>query len=133
MENNILFGKGEPNPFGKYFIGQSYLKMLSTELGVGIANVTFEAGCRNNWHIHKATKGGGQILMVTKGEGWYQEEGKEAKKLKVGDVVTIHANVKHWHGAKKDSWFSHIAIEVPGENTENVWLEPVTDEEYDRL
>ena len=113
MENNILFGKGEPNPFGKYFIGQSYLKMLSTELGVGIANVTFEAGCRNNWHIHKATKGGGQILMVTKGEGWYQEEGKEPQKLKVGDIVNIPAHVKHWHGASKDREFTHISIEVP--------------------
>ena len=133
MENNILFGKGEPNPFGKYFIWQSYLKMLSTELGVGIANVTFEAGCRNNWHIHKATKGGGQILMVTKGEGWYQEEGKEPQKLKVGDIVNIPAHVKHWHGASKDSEFTHIAIEVPGENTGTDWCEPVTDEEYSKL
>lgn len=133
MENNILFGKGEPNPFGKYFIGQSYLKMLSTELGVGIANVTFEAGCRNNWHIHKATKGGGQILMVTKGEGWYQEEGKAPQKLKMGDIVNIPSHVKHWHGASKDSEFTHIAIEVPGENTVTDWCEPVTDEEYNKL
>ena len=133
MKDEVLFGKGEPNPFGKYFIGQSYLKMLSTELGVSVANVTFEPGCRNNWHIHKATKGGGQILMVTKGEGWYQEEGKDAQSLKIGDVVTIPANVKHWHGAKKENWFSHIAIEVPGENTKNEWCEEVTDEEYNKL
>lgn len=133
MENNILFGKGEPNPFGKYFIGQSYLKMLSTELGVGIANVTFEAGCRNNWHIHKAIKGGGQILMVTEGEGWYQEEGKAPQKLKIGDIVNIPVGVKHWHGASKDREFTHIAIEVPGENTGTEWCKPVTDEEYDKL
>ncbi|MGM9970149.1 MAG: cupin domain-containing protein [Anaeroplasma sp.] len=133
MEYEVLFGKGEPNPFGKYFIGQSYLKMLSTELGVSVANVTFEAGCRNNWHIHKATKGGGQILMVTKGEGWYQEEGKEPQKLKVGDIVNIPVGVKHWHGATKDSEFTHIAIEVPGENTGTDWCEPVSDEEYNLL
>ncbi|MGN1311903.1 MAG: cupin domain-containing protein [Bacilli bacterium] len=133
MEDEVLFGKGEPNPFGKYFIGQSYLKMLSTELGVSVANVTFEAGCRNNWHIHKATKGGGQILMVTKGEGWYQEEGKEPQKLKVGDIVNIPVGVKHWHGATKDSEFTHIAIEVPGENTGTDWCEPVSDEEYNLL
>lgn len=133
MENKILFGKGEPNPFGKYFIGQSYLKMLTTELGVGVANVTFEPGCRNNWHIHKATKGGGQILMVTEGTGWYQEEGKEPQKLKVGDIVNIKTGVKHWHGATANSEFTHIAIEVPGENTGTEWLEPVSDEEYNKL
>lgn len=133
MENEILFGKGEPNPYGKYFVGQSYLKMLSTELGIGIANVTFEAGCRNNWHIHKATKGGGQILMVTKGEGWYQEEGKAPQKLKVGDIVNIPVGIKHWHGASKDSEFTHIAVEVPGENTGTEWCEPISDEEYNKL
>ena len=98
-----------------------------------LANVTFEPGCRNNWHIHHATKGGGQILICTDGSGWYQEEGKEPRELHVGDVVTIPVNVKHWHGAKKNSWFSHIAIEVPGEDTSTEWCEEVSDEEYDKL
>lgn len=131
-----IFGMGEPNVnFAQYFIGNSYLKPLTnpSETKVFIANVTFEPGCRNNWHIHKATEGGGQILICVEGEGWYQEEGKEPQSLKVGDVVTIPANVKHWHGAKKDKWFSHLAIEVPGENTSNEWCEKVTDEEYDKL
>ena len=131
-----VFGMGEPNTsFAKYFIGNSYLKPLTNpnETKVFIANVTFEPGCRNNWHIHKATEGGGQILICVEGEGWYQEEGKEPQSLKVGDVVTIPANVKHWHGAKKDKWFSHLAIEVPGENTSNEWCEKVIDEEYDKL
>ena len=131
-----IFGMGEPNVnFAQYFIGNSYLKPLTNpnETKVFIANVTFEPGCRNNWHIHKAEKNGGQILICVEGEGWYKEEGKPAQSLKPGDVVTIPANVKHWHGAKKDSWFSHIAVEVPGENTENVWLEQVTDEEYSNL
>ncbi len=129
------FGMGEPNVnFAKYFIGNSYLKPLAkTESGIGFANVTFEPKCRNNWHIHKAEKGGGQVLICVEGEGWYQEEGKPAQSLKVGDIVVIPANVKHWHGAKKDSWFSHIAVEVPGENASNEWLETVTDEEYDKL
>ena len=131
-----IFGMGEPNVnFAQYFIGNSYLKPLTNpnETKVFIANVTFEPGCRNNWHIHKATEGGGQILICVEGEGWYQEEGKEPQSLKVGDVVTIPANVKHWHGAKKDKWFSHLAIEVPGENTSNEWCEKVTNEEYDKL
>ena len=131
-----IFGMGEPNVnFAQYFIGNSYLKPLTNpnETKVFIANVTFEPGCRNNWHIHKATEGGGQILICVEGEGWYQEEGKEPQSLKVGDVVTIPANVKHWHGAKKDKWFSHLAIEVPGENTSNEWCEKVTEEEYDKL
>lgn len=98
-----------------------------------LANVTFEPGCRNNWHIHHAKRGGGQLLICTAGYGWYQEEGKEAQSLKPGDVVTIPANVKHWHGAKKDSWFSHIAVEVPGEDTENEWCEAISDEEYNKL
>ncbi len=129
------FGMGEPNVnFAKYFIGNSYLKQLArTESGIGFANVTFEPKCRNNWHIHKAEKGGGQVLICVEGEGWYQEEGKPAQSLKVGDIVVIPANVKHWHGAKKNSWFSHIAVEIPGENASNEWLEPVTDEEYDKL
>ena len=131
-----MFGLGEPNTaFAKYFIGNSYLKPLtnSNETSIFIANVTFEPSCRNNWHIHKATSGGGQILLCVDGEGWYQEEGKEARSLKPGDVVTIPANVKHWHGAKKNSWFSHLVIEVPGENTSNEWCEPVTDKEYEKL
>ena len=129
------FGMGEPNVnFAQYFIGNSYLKPIAkTDNGIGFANVTFEPRCRNNWHIHKATKGGGQVLICIEGEGWYQEEGKPAQSLKVGDIVVIPANVKHWHGAKKDSWFSHIAVEITGENTSNEWLEPVTDEEYDKL
>ena len=80
-----------------------------------------------------ATKGGGQLLICTAGEGWSQEEGKEAVSLTPGTVITIPADVKHWHGAKADSWFSHIAVEVPGENTRNEWCEPVTDEEYAKL
>ena len=97
------------------------------------ANVTFEPGCRNNWHIHHADKGGGQLLICTAGEGWYQEEGKAAVSLHEGSVVMIPANVKHWHGAKKDSWFCHIAVEVPGEHCKNEWCEPVSDEEYTKL
>lgn len=128
-----LFGLGEPNvAFAQYFVGKSYLKMLTTE-GVPVANVTFEPGCRNNWHIHRAGRGGGQILLCTSGRGWYQEWGEEARELHPGDVVTISAGVKHWHGAAKDSWFTHLAIEVPGEKTSNEWLEPVTDEQYQIL
>ena len=133
-EHGGFFGMGEPNVnFAKYFIGNSYLKPLAKMENVSIANVTFEPRCRNNWHIHKATKGGGQILICVEGEGWYQEEGKTAQSLKPGDIVTIPANVKHWHGAKKNSWFSHLTLEVPGENTSNEWLEPVSNEEYDKL
>ena len=131
-----MFGMGEPNTaFAQYFIGNSYLKPLNKpgESSVFLANVTFEPGCRNNWHIHHSSKGGGQILICVEGEGWYQEEGKVAQKLLPGTVVTIPANVKHWHGATKDSWFSHIAVEVPGEDTKNEWCEPVTDEEYSKL
>lgn len=130
-----FFGLGEPNiNFQKYFIGKSYLKPLTNNKEtVFVANVTFEPGCRNNWHIHHATKGGGQILLCVDGEGWYQEEGKPAQSLHPGDVVTISAGVKHWHGAKKNSWFSHLAIECPGENTYNEWCEPVSDEEYKNL
>ena len=128
------FGMGEPNTaYAQYFIGNSYLKKLGNEGGVGLANVTFEPGCRNNWHTHRAKSGGGQILICVEGEGWYQEEGKNARHLVVGDTVFIPANVKHWHGATKDSWFSHIAVEIPGEETSNEWQEPVTDEEYEKL
>ena len=130
-----FFGLGKPNTeYAKYFVGNSYLNSLTDpNETVFIANVTFEPKCRNNWHIHHATKGGGQILICVDGNGWYQEEGKEAQKLKPGDVITIPANVKHWHGAKKDSWFSHLSIEVPGENTSNEWCKQVSDEEYDKL
>lgn len=98
-----------------------------------MANVTFEPGCRNNWHIHKATSGGGQVLLCAGGRGWYQEWGQEARKLNPGDVVIIPAGVKHWHGAAKDCWFSHVAVECPGENTANEWLESVNDEQYRML
>lgn len=129
-----IFEIGEPNVnFAQYFIGNSYLKPIAKTDNIFIANVTFEPKCRNNWHMHKASKNGGQILICVEGEGWYQEEGKKPQSLKAGDVVTIPANVKHWHGAKKDKWFSHLAIEVPGENTSNEWCEKVTDEEYDKL
>lgn len=131
-----LFRIGKPNDnFAQYFIGNSYLNPL-TEFGkcpVFLANVTFEPRCRNNWHIHHAKNGGGQLLICIAGEGWYQEEGKEAVSLKPGMVITIPANVKHWHGAKSNSWFSHIAVEVPGEEASNEWCEPVTDEEYNKL
>lgn len=134
-EHGGFFGMGEPNvSYAKYFIGQSYLKPLTDpKETVFIANVTFEPGCRNNWHIHHADKGGGQLLICVDGEGWYQEEGKPAQSLKPGDVVTIPPEVKHWHGAKKDCWFSHLAVEVPGENNSNEWCESVTDQEYQQL
>lgn len=135
FEKNNIFGLGQENSaYARYFIGKSYLNPL-TPAGVTpfFANVTFEPACRNNWHTHHAAKGGGQILLCIAGEGWYQEWGKPAHSLKAGDVVVIPANIKHWHGAKKDSWFSHIAVEVPGENTSNEWQEPVTDEEYNLL
>ncbi len=131
-----VFGQGEPNvSFAKYFIGNSYLNPLTKkeESSLSLTNVTFEPGCRNSWHIHHATKDGGQILICTAGFGWYQEEEKDAISLEPGTVIVIPANVKHWHGAKKDSWFSHIALEVPGENTSNEWLEEVSDEEYNKL
>ena len=130
-----FFGQGEPNTaFARYFTGSSYLKPLTDpKETVFIANVTFEPGCRNNWHIHHAKSGGGQILICVDGEGWYQEDGKPARSLKPGDVVTIPAGVKHWHGAKVDSWFSHIAFEVPGEGCSTEWCEPVDDGQYGGL
>lgn len=132
-EELSVFPLGEKNEaFGQYFVGQSYLNMLTTE-GVAIGNVTFEPGCRNNWHIHRATAGGGQILLCTAGRGYYQEWGKQAQELHPGDVVVIPAGVKHWHGAAPDSWFSHLAVEVPGENMANEWLEPVDGETYSKL
>lgn len=126
----VLFGFGQENTaYASYFIGKSYLNPLNSK-GVNIANVTFEPRCRNNWHIHHK---GGQILMVVSGRGWYQEWGKPAQELHPGDVVNIPAEVKHWHGAAKDSWFTHIALAVPANDASNEWLEPVLDEEYDKL
>ena len=130
------FGKGQPNDaYARYFTGHSFLNPLTKagECPIAMSNVTFEPGCRNNWHIHHARKGGGQMLICTAGEGWYQQAGKAAQSLAPGAVVCIPAGVKHWHGAKKDSWFAHIAFDLPGEGASNEWLEPVTDEEYDRL
>ena len=130
------FGIGAPNDaYAQYFIGQSFLKPLTEpeKAPVFLANVTFEPGCRNNWYIHHATKGGGQILICTAGEGWYQEEGKPAVSLHEGSLVMIPAEVKHWHGAKKDSRFSHIAVEIPGEECRSEWCEPVSDEAYSKL
>lgn len=130
------FGTGNPNDaFEKYFVGNSFLNSLTNpkDTAVFLANVTFEPGCRNNWHIHHAKTGGGQLLICTAGEGWYQEEGKDAVELKEGSVITIPPEVKHWHGAKKDSWFSHIAVEVPGEETSNEWCEKVSEGEYNKL
>lgn len=132
-ESSMVFSIGAPNDgFAQYFIGQSYLEPISTEQ-VGIYNVTFEPGCRNNWHIHHADKGGGQILICIAGRGYYQEKGHAARELKPGDTVNIPAGVTHWHGAAPDSWFSHIAVEVPGENTRTQWCDPVSDEEYNGL
>ncbi len=131
--SEMVFPIGAPNDgFKQYFSGRSYLAPVSKEQ-VGIFNVTFEPSCRNNWHIHHAEKGGGQILICVAGRGWYQEWGKEAVEMKPGDCINIPAGVKHWHGASKDSWFSHLAIEVPGENSSNEWLEPVSEEEYGKL
>ena len=135
FEQQNVFGTGAANTaYAKFFIGQSFLNPLTDpKTGLFLANVTFEPGCRNNWHIHHAAKGGGQLLVCTAGEGWYQEESKPAVSLTRGTVITIPANVKHWHGAKADSWFSHIAVEVPGKDCSNEWCEPVTDEEYAKL
>lgn len=133
FQQEMIFPIGEPNTaYAKYFIGNSYLASVSTEQ-VKFTNVTFEPRCRNNWHIHHATKGGGQMLVGVAGRGWYQEEGKPAQAILPGTVIHIPANVKHWHGAAADSWFAHLAFELSGENTSNEWLEPVTDEYYDKL
>lgn len=129
-EASMLFPIGTPNDaFAEYFIGQSYLAPVSTSQ-VGIYNVTFEPKCRNNWHIHHADKGGGQILVCVGGRGYYCEWGKEPIEMNPGDCINIPAEIKHWHGAAPDSWFSHLAIEVPGENCSNEWLEAVDDEQY---
>lgn len=128
-----LFPIGEKNDaYAQYFIGQSYLAPLSLTQ-VPVFHVTFEPGCRNNWHIHRAESGGGQMLICTAGRGWYQEWGKEARALQPGDIVNIPAGVKHWHGAAKDCWFQHLALEVPGTGSSNEWCEPVTDAVYDAL
>ena len=125
-----IFPLGEKNDaYAQYFTGQSWLKML-TKNGVAIANVTFEPSCRNNWHIHHK---GGQILLCTTGRGYYQEYGKPARELKPGDVVEISPEVKHWHGAAPDSFFAHLAVEIPAEGGCTEWLEPVSDEEYGKL
>ncbi len=129
-KNSGVFSLGEKNvAYAQYFVGQSYLQPLTTE-GLNIANVTFEPGCRNNWHIHHK---GGQILLVTSGRGYYQEWGKPAQELKPGDVVNIPPEVKHWHGAAPTSWFAHVAIAVPAEGASNQWLEPVSPEDYNKL
>ena len=132
FQSEIMFPIGEPNPYGDYFVGQSYLAPVSTEQ-IPIYNVTFEPACRNNWHIHHAKSGGGQMLICIGGRGWYQESGKEPRELNPGDIVNIPAEVKHWHGAAKDSWFAHLAIEIQGEDSSTQWCEPVSDEEYGKL
>ena len=132
-QNTIFFPIGQPNDgFAKYFVGQSYLAPVSMEQ-VPIFNVTFEPGCRNNWHVHHAASGGGQMLICVGGRGYYQEWGKEPVEMVPGTVINIPANVKHWHGAAPDSWFSHLAIEVTGERSSNEWCEPVSEEEYSKL
>ena len=132
-QNSMFFPIGETNDaFEKYFVGQSYIAPVSTQQ-IPIFNVTFEPGCRNNWHIHHAKSGGGQMLICVGGRGYYQEWGKEAVEMTPGSVINIPANVKHWHGAAPDSWFSHLAIEISGEETGNEWCEPVSEEEYNML
>lgn len=130
-----MFGRGQPNnAFARYFVGNSYLNPLTDpKCGLFLANVTFEPGCRNNRHIHHAARGGGQLLICTAGEGWYQEEGRAPVSLTAGSVVTIPPEIKHWHGAKKDSWFSHIAVELPGDSTATEWCEPVSEQIYHNL
>lgn len=133
-KNGSIFPKGEkmPEAFNQYFVGQAWLQMLvpgGTEFNCPIGNVTFEPGCRNNWHLHP----GGQILLVTGGRGWYQEEGEAARELHPGDVVAIRPQVKHWHGAAKDSWFSHLSVETNVQMGGPKWLEPVSDEAYGQL
>ncbi len=133
FQREMIFPIGRPNDaYAQYFTGKSYLAPVSNEQ-VAIYNVTFEPRCRNNWHIHHATQGGGQVLIGVAGQGWYQEEGKPAVKIVPGTVIHIPANVKHWHGASADSWFAHLALEPEGENTSNEWLEPVTDDVYNQL
>ncbi len=133
FQQQMIFPIGEPNSaYARYFTGQSYLAVISGEQ-LSIANVTFEPRCRNNWHIHHATDGGGQMLIGVAGRGWYQEKGKPAQEILPGTVIHIPAGTEHWHGAAADSWFAHLAFELPGENRSNEWLAPVTDEEYDNI
>ena len=132
FQSEIMFPIGEPNPYSDYFVGQSYLAPVSTEQ-IPIYNVTFEPACRNNWHIHHAKSGGGQMLICISGRGWYQECGKEARELHAGDIVNIPGNVKHWHGAAKDSWFAHLAVEIPGEEGGTEWCEAVSGDDYNKL
>ena len=132
FQSEIMFPIGEPNPYGDYFAGQSYLAPVSTEQ-IPIYNVTFEPACRNNWHIHHAKSGGGQMLICIGGRGWYQEYGKEPRELNPGGIVNIPAEVKHWHGAAKDSWFAHLAVEIQGEDSSTEWCEAVSDSEYGKL
>ena len=131
FQNEIFFPVGEPNPYGKFFVGESYLAPVSTEQ-LPIFNVTFEPKCRNNWHIHKA-ESGGELLICVGGRGYYQEWGKDAIEMTAGSVINIPVGVKHWHGAAPDSWFSHLAVEIPGENGSTEWLEAVSDEDYNKL
>ena len=132
-QNTIFFPIGQPNDaYAQYFVGQSYLAPVSLEQ-VPVFNVTFEPGCRNNWHVHHAKSGGGQMLICVGGRGWYQEWGKSAVEMTPGTCINIPAGVKHWHGAAADSWFSHLAIEVKGKECSNEWLEPVSDENYENL
>ena len=135
FEQVNMFGTGTPNTaYAKFFIGDSFLNPLTDPKGsLFAANVTFEPACRNNWHIHHATSGGGQLLLCTAGEGWYQEWGQPARKLHPGDVVYIAPEIKHWHGATKDEWFTHVALEIPAEGASNEWCEPVSDEQYNAL
>lgn len=133
FRRQMFFPIGEPNTaYAKYFSGRSWLAPVSTGQ-IPFFNVSFEPGCRNNWHIHQAVKGGGQMLIGVSGRGWYQEEGKPAQSILPGTVIHIPAGVKHWHGAARDSWFAHLAFEIPGENCENLWLEPVSDQDYNAL
>jgi len=132
FEKELFFPIGEPNPFGEFFVGQSYLAPVSTEQ-IPVYNVTFEPACRNNWHIHHAKSGGGQMLICIGGRGYYQEWGREAVMLTPGSVINIPAGVKHWHGAAPDSWFSHLAAEIPGEDGKTEWCEAVSDEDYGKL
>lgn len=133
FQRQMIFPVGEPNnTYARYFTGQSYLASIS-DRQIPIANVTFEPRCRNNWHIHHARSGGGQMLIGVAGRGWYQEKGKPAQAIFPGTVIHIPAGTEHWHGAAADSWFAHLAFELPGEDTSNEWLAPVTDEEYDQI
>ena len=136
FEKVNVFGTGVPNTmYAQFFRGDSFLNLLTDpqKSPLLLINVTFAPGCRNNWHVHRASEGGGQMLICTAGEGWYQQEGEEPVRLVEGSCIHIPAGVKHWHGAQADSWFSHIAVELPGKDVSNDWLEPVEDDHYDSL